>query len=203
MKKQIIISLATLFISFSAASLEQYVVDDLTVYVRRGPSAQHALIGTLNAGEKVTVLEKSEDGTYTRVKDQRGRISWIESNNLTNKESVKAQLPALTEEIAELKSKLTTTEKNQQELVDNYASQLKIAQDKIAELEISNNQLQKIADEQQSHVDSLNNQVDEKRQELILTWFTRGGLVAGIGLILGLGLPYIIPRKRKKDRWMN
>lgn len=29
-----------------------------------------------------------------------------------------------------------------------------------------------------------------------------GGGVAGIGLLLGMVLPHLIPR-RKKDRWMN
>jgi SH3 domain protein len=30
-----------------------------------------------------------------------------------------------------------------------------------------------------------------------------GGGVAGAGLLLGLLLPHMIPRRKKKDRWMN
>ena len=45
--------------------------------------------------------------------------------------------------------------------------------------------------------------LDDRRRELILQWFMYGGGVAGAGLILGLLLPHIIPRRKKRnDGWM-
>ncbi|KJY02610.1 SH3 domain-containing protein [Morganella morganii] len=46
-------------------------------------------------------------------------------------------------------------------------------------------------------------QLDDKQRDIILQWFMYGGGVAGAGLLLGLLLPHMIPRRKKKDRWMN
>lgn len=199
-----ILFLASLaMISFAAFAADKYITDDLSVYLRRGPGTQYGLIGSLKSGDKVTELETSSDGKYTRIKDDRNRISWVESELLTNSPSLKEQLPALEQQIAILQEKESNATQDKQTLIDDYTSQLTIANQKIAELEKQNNVLQTQTKEQVSQIESLNNQLDERRQSLMLTWFTRGGLVAGIGLILGLILPLVIPRRRKKDRWMS
>lgn len=199
-----ILFLASLaMISFAAFAADKYITDDLSVYLRRGPGTQYGLIGSLKSGDKVTELETSSDGKYTRIKDDRNRISWVESELLTNSPSLKEQLPALEQQIAILQEKESSATQDKQTLIDDYTSQLMIANQKIAELEKQNNVLQTQTKEQVSQIESLNNQLDERRQSLMLTWFTRGGLVAGIGLILGLILPLVIPRRRKKDRWMS
>lgn len=190
-------------ISFAAFAADKYITDDLSVYLRRGPGTQYGLIGSLKSGDKVTELETSSDGKYTRIKDDRNRISWVESELLTNSPSLKEQLPALEQQIAILQEKESSATQDKQTLIDDYTSQLTIANQKITELEKQNNVLQTQTKEQVSQIESLNNQLDERRQSLMLTWFTRGGLVAGIGLILGLILPLVIPRRRKKDRWMS
>lgn len=199
-----ILFLASLaMISFAAFAADKYITDDLSVYLRRGPGTQYGLIGSLKSGDKVTELETSSDGKYTRIKDDRNRISWVESELLTNSPSLKEQLPVLEQQIAILQEKESSATQDKQTLIDDYTSQLTIANQKIAELEKQNNVLQTQTKEQVSQIESLNNQLDERRQSLMLTWFTRGGLVAGIGLILGLILPLVIPRRRKKDRWMS
>lgn len=198
-----ILFLASLaMISFAAFAADKYITDDLSVYLRRGPGTQYGLTGSLKSGDKVTELETSSDGKYTRIKDDRNRISWVESELLTNSPSLKEQLPALEQKIAILQEKESNATQDKQTLIDDYTSQLTIANQKITELEKQNNVLQTQTNEQVSQIESLNNQLDERRQSLMLTWFTRGGLVAGIGLILGLILPLVIPRRRKKDRWM-
>ncbi|STT81786.1 arylsulfatase [Klebsiella pneumoniae] len=34
-------------------------------------------------------------------------------------------------------------------------------------------------------------------------WFMYGGGVLGVGLLLGLVLPHLVPSRKRKDRWMN
>ncbi|MHA6498813.1 TIGR04211 family SH3 domain-containing protein, partial [Escherichia coli] len=38
---------------------------------------------------------------------------------------------------------------------------------------------------------------------IIMQWFMYGGGVLGLGLLLGLVLPHLIPTRKRKDRWMN
>ena len=52
-------------------------------------------------------------------------------------------------------------------------------------------------------VNAVNVQLDDKQRTIILQWFMYGGGVAGVGLVLGLLLPHLIPRRKKKDRWMS
>lgn len=55
----------------------------------------------------------------------------------------------------------------------------------------------------QKKVNAANVQLDDKQRTIIMQWFMYGGGVAGVGLLLGLLLPHMIPRRKKNDRWMN
>ncbi len=46
-------------------------------------------------------------------------------------------------------------------------------------------------------------QLDDKQRTIIMQWFMYGGGVLGLGLLLGLVLPHLIPTRKRKDRWMN
>lgn len=182
---------------------EKYIVDDLSVYLRRGPGMQFGIVGSLKSGDKVSILNTSSDGKYSQIKDDKNRISWIETNLLSNIPSVKDQLPDLKQQIALLQEKDNNVNESRQALIDDYTNQLTIANQKITDLEKTNGELQNKTQEQQSSIDSLTSLLDKDEQSIMLMWFTRGGIVAGIGLIIGLLLPLLISRRRKKDRWMS
>lgn len=55
----------------------------------------------------------------------------------------------------------------------------------------------------QKKVSAANLQLDDKQRTIIMQWFMYGGGVLGIGLLLGLVLPHMIPSRKRKDRWMN
>jgi SH3 domain protein len=55
----------------------------------------------------------------------------------------------------------------------------------------------------QKKVNAVNLQLDDKQRTIILQWFMYGGGVAGVGLLLGLLLPHLIPRRKNNNRWMN
>ncbi|MNL74707.1 SH3 domain-containing protein [compost metagenome] len=55
----------------------------------------------------------------------------------------------------------------------------------------------------QKKVNAVNLQLDDKQRTIILQWFMYGGGVAGVGLLLGLLLPHLIPRRKSNNRWMN
>ena len=55
----------------------------------------------------------------------------------------------------------------------------------------------------QKKVTPANLQLDDKHRTIIMQWFMYGGGVLGVGLVLGLVLPLLIPSRKRKDRWMN
>ncbi|QIQ21777.1 TIGR04211 family SH3 domain-containing protein [Zophobihabitans entericus] len=182
---------------------EKYVSDDLSTFLRRGPSVQYGLSGTLNAGEKVTVLEVSADGKFTQIRDARGRVAWIESSALSDLPSLKVRIPELEQQIETLKQEIANTSDNHLNTTADLRNAVSVSETTISNLTTENQDLKLQVIALEKEIDSLNNHLDEKRQSLILTWFLYGGLVAGGGLLLGLILPIIMPRRRKKDRWMN
>lgn len=203
MKKQNIIAMLSFFaMAFDTYAIDKYVTDNVDIYLRRGPGSQYAFSNAVKAGEKVIELEKSTDGKYTRIQLNNGNTAWIETNKLNEQPSYKERFPLLKAKLAEYKEKVDNAEANQQKLVDDYVQKLKLAEETIATLQNKNTALEQQVKEQSSQIESMLNQVDDKRRDLIVTWFTYGGLVAGGGLILGLILPRIIPSRRKKDRWM-
>lgn len=191
------------FYAVSAETDDRYISDNISVYLRRGPGLQYGLVGSLKTGDKVSILEKNQDGSFTKIKDEKNRTAWIESELLTNVASAKDRLPELEQQILTLNETVTNAEQEKQSLIEDYSNQLDIARNKISKLEILKTDLEKQLEEKNAIVETLNSQLEENDQNVMLTWFTRGGIVAGSGLILGLLLPYITPRRRRKDRWMN
>lgn len=202
MKKHKIIIISFLGFVFSTNAAEKYVTDDIDIYVRRGPGANYGFSGAVKTGQKVTSLEKSDDGKYTRVQISNGKIAWIETSKLNDEPSYRERLPELEAKLAEYQDKVNNIDEHQRIIVNEYEQKLQSAEKLIETLQNKNTDLEKQVKQQKTQIDSMLNQVDDKRLDLILTWFTYGGLVAGGGLVLGLILPMIMPR-RKKDRWMR
>jgi SH3 domain protein len=204
MKKHNVIAILSLFaIAFNSYAIDKYVTDDVDIYLRRGPGSQYAFSNAVKAGEKVIELEKSVDGKYSRIQLNNGSVAWIETAKLNEQASYKERFPELEAQFAEYKDKADNADANQQKLVNEYIQKLQSAEKTIETLQSKNEVLEQQLKEQGTRIESMLNQVDDKRLDLIVTWFTYGGLVAGGGLILGLILPRIIPSRRKKDRWMR
>ncbi|MBI0005736.1 TIGR04211 family SH3 domain-containing protein [Gilliamella sp. W8126] len=204
MKKQNIITLLSFIaVAFSANAVDKYVTENVDIYLRRGPGSQYAYSNAVKAGQKVIELEKSADGKYTRIQLSNGNSAWIESNKLKDQPSFKELVPSLEAQLAEYKDKVDNAEKNQQNAIRDYAEKLQKAEQTIESLQAKNNELEQLNKQQDMKLESMLNQVDDKRRDLIVTWFTYGGLVAGGGFLLGLILPAIMPGRRKKDRWMR
>ena len=204
MKKQNIITLLSLIaMTFCANAVDKYVTENVDIYLRRGPGTQYAYSNTVKVGQRVTELGKSTDGKFTRIQLPNGNSAWIESNKLKDQPSFKELMPSLEAQLAEYKDKVDNAEKNQQNAIRDYVEKLQKAEQSIESLQAKNNELEQLNKQQEIKLESMLNQVDDKRRDLIVTWFTYGGLVAGGGLLLGLILPAIMPGRRKKDRWMR
>lgn len=201
--KNIITLFSLITLVFSVEAADKYVTENVDIYLRRGPGSQYAYTNAVKAGEKVAELEKSADGKYTRIQLPNGSSAWIESNKLKDQPSLKVLVPTLESKLAEYKDKVDNAEQYKQNAINDYSEKLKQAEQTIESLQARNKELEQINKSQETKLESMLNQVDDKRRDLIITWFTYGGLVAGGGFLLGLILPAIMPGRRKKDRWMR
>ena len=43
--------------------------------------------------------------------------------------------------------------------------------------------------------------LDADKREIAIQWFIYGGSVLGVGLLIGLILPLIMPKRRRRDGW--
>ena len=180
------------------ANAEQphYISDNLFTYLLKGPGSQYRIVGSVNAGSPVTLLETDKD--YSRVTDERGRTGWVESKFISTDVALQERLPVLETELTTLKAKLvdalTTNDGKNSDLNSTLAQR----NSQINKFETRNTQLQNELTIAQDDVRTLRAKIDTQKDDLLMKWFTYGGVVAGIGLLLGLLLPHITPRRRKR-----
>ena len=204
MKKLQLIGLT--FLSLSAtfvvqAESQRYISDELSTWVRSGPGDQYRLVGTVNAGESVALLQTN--GDYSQVRDSNGRTAWIPNTQLKDQPSLRTRVPELEKQVKDLTDKLAGIDDNWNKRTADMQQKVAGSDNAIDALKSENEQLKNQLLVAQKKVSAANVQLDDKQRTIIMQWFMYGGGVAGIGLLLGLLLPHMIPRRKKNDRWMN
>ncbi|MCL2896434.1 TIGR04211 family SH3 domain-containing protein [Brenneria tiliae] len=193
------------FILSGAAHAEEkrYVSDELLTYIHSGPGNQYRIIGTLNAGDQVTVLSVNQGAGYAQIRDDKNRTSWIPLAQLSETPSLRTRVPELESQVKDLTEKLHNIDQTWNQRTADMQQKVAASDDIINGLRGENAELKNQLIVAQKKVSAANVQLDDKQRTIILQWFMYGGGVAGIGLLLGLLLPHIIPRRKKNDRWMG
>nr|WP_240936231.1 TIGR04211 family SH3 domain-containing protein [Halomonas bachuensis] len=176
-----------------------WVSDELTTYVRSGPTDGYRIVGTLTAGEPVTLLETS--GDYSRVESDAGDRVWILSSELQESPSAQDQLPQLEQQVEQLETELAGINETWEGRVSAMTETLEAREQRIAELEARNHQLNSEADSSRQTIRQLQARLDTQEEDLLMRYFMYGGGVAGAGLLVGLIVPHLPRRRRKRDRW--
>lgn len=185
------------------AEEKRYVSDELNTWVRSGPGDSYRLVGTVNAGEEVTLLQRNEDTKYGQIKDSNGRNVWIPLAQLSTQPSLRTRVPDLENQVKTLTDKLNNIDTTWNQRTAEMQQKVAQSDSVINGLKQENQQLKNQLIVAQKKVDAANVQLDDKQRDIIIQWFVYGGGVAGFGLLIGLLLPHMIPRRKKKDRWMN
>lgn len=200
------LALGVLLSAVSASAVAQsgntaWVSDELSTYVRSGPTDGYRIVGTLTAGEEVQVLESS--GDYTRVRDSDGDAVWVLSDELQDSPSASEQLPELEARVAELTAELEGINEEWEQRVASMVETLEMREARITELENRNASLNSESDQLRQEVRSLQARLDTQEEDLLLRYFMYGGGVAGAGLVVGLIVPHLPRRRKKRDRWFQ
>ncbi|GGW24420.1 TIGR04211 family SH3 domain-containing protein [Vreelandella hamiltonii] len=185
--------------AFAQSDSQAWVSDELSTYVRSGPTDGYRIVGTLNAGEQVDVLETS--GNYTRVRSNSGDTVWVLSSELQQTPSARQQLPELQAQVEELTQELDGINDTWEQRVSSMTETLDVREQRIAELEARNHELDAQSEQARRQVRALQARLDTQEEDLLMRYFMYGGGVAGAGLLVGLVVPHLPRRRKKRDRW--
>lgn len=174
----------------------QYIKENLHTYFRSGAGSQYRIKGSIVAGDPVTVLD--HQGKYTLVRDSRNREGWVLTSELSTEPSSKIENPKLKAKITELTNKLSNLDAAWQQRVQEMQRRTQQAEQQSSVLLQENTHLKRQMDEVNSKNRNLEAMLDANKQAIAIQWFIYGGSVLGVGLLLGLLIPLLIPRRRRR-----
>ncbi|WP_432414946.1 TIGR04211 family SH3 domain-containing protein [Chromohalobacter israelensis] len=185
--------------AYAQDEAQHWVSDQLPTYVRSGPTDGYRIVGTLDSGEPVTLLERQND--YSRVRSQDGDTVWIPSRYLQDTPSARSRLPELQTRVDELTSELDGINQEWEQRVADMKTTLDERGQRIEELEARNDELNSAYGEAQETVRGLEARLDTQEQDLLLRYFMYGAGVAGAGLLVGLIVPHLPRRRKRRSGW--
>nr|WP_194956918.1 TIGR04211 family SH3 domain-containing protein [Enterovibrio baiacu] len=183
----------------AAHAQDNYISDELFTYMHSGPGTQFRIIGSVDAGTKVTVVDRNRNAGYTQVLDERGRKGWVESKYVSNQPGLKTRMPALEKELTQVKSALANAQGDSEAKTKGLIESLEQRNAQLKELETHTSELNQKLIDAQSEIRELRARIDTQKDDLLMRWFTYGAMVAGAGLLFGLILPHLIPRRKKRN----
>lgn len=201
MSKLIKITLSALLLSsaFNALAETAYVTENLNTYLRKGAGDNFKIAGAIQAGEPVTVLNRQE--RYTLIRDSRNREAWILNSELSSTPSSKSENPRLKAQVQELTTKLNNIDNDWKQRTAKMQRRSIDSNQKSSQLLEENSQLKRELEITKNKNRDLEAMLDAGKREIAIQWFIYGGSVLGVGLILGLILPLIFPKRRRNDGW--
>lgn len=183
----------------SAYAETQYVTENLSTYLRRGAGEQFKIAGMIQSGEQVNVLE--QQGKYSLIRDGKNREAWILTAELSKTPSSKLENPQLKAQIQELTLKLNHLDSDWQQRTVEMQRRTKQSEQQSNELLEQNAQLKRELEITKNKNRDLEAVLDAGKREIAVQWFIYGGCVLGFGLLLGLIIPHILPRRKRRDDW--
>ena len=183
----------------SAYAETQYVTENLNTYLRRGAGEQFKIAGMIQSGEQVNVLE--QQGKYSLIRDGKNREAWILTAELSKTPSSKLENPQLKAQIQELTLKLNHLDSDWQQRTVEMQRRTKQSEQQSNELLEQNAQLKRELEITKNKNRDLEALLDAGKREIAVQWFIYGGCVLGFGLVLGLIIPHILPRRKRRDDW--
>ena len=197
----------------------QYISDAMTVPLRTGPTTRYRISNNLKVGTRLTVLEVSEDGTFSKVRTYRGTEGWVRTQHLTSKPAAKdllttankhvSQLKAsqqeLKAELAELKKSKQNTDKDLKQMsvshdkVSQQLTEIKTISGRALELDRDNDRLLHENEALKNELDVLKADNQRLSDEADSDAFMSGAFAVLLGVLITLLIPRMMPKK--KTEW--
>lgn len=183
--------------SLSTQAQTQYISENLNTYMRKGAGDNFKISGAIQAGEKVTILDKRE--RYSLIKDSRNREGWVLNSDLSDTASPKELIPQLNQQVQDLTNRLSKIDTEWQQRTAEMQRRTQDAVQKSSDLVEENAQLKRELETLKNKNRDLETMHDSEKREIVIQWFIYGGAVLGAGLLLGLLVPFLIPRRKRNS----
>lgn len=203
----------------ASAQTVQYVQDFVKVPVRTGKSTQNKILRMLPSGTRVEVLEVSEEEGYSRIRTPQGIEGWLLSRYLMDEPTARERLARaeqelarqheeterLKHEISTLKAHKAEVERSNEELqssnedLSEELSNIRRTASRALAIERENDQFREEVTAKTEELDALLRENATLKDRSRREWFIVGAGVVLAGFVLGLIIPHIPWRRRK--RW--
>ncbi len=175
-----------------------YITENLSTYMRKGAGDQFKISGSIQAGEKITVLDRKE--RFVLIRDSRNREGWVLASEVSQTASPKELIPQLQQQVQDLNGRLAKIDSDWQQRTVEIQRRSNESQKQTSDLLAENAQLKREMEILKNKNRSLETMQDSEKRSIAIQYFIYGGSVLVVGLILGLILPYLAPR-RKSGGW--
>lgn len=174
-----------------AQQATHFITDDVDIYMHSGPGTQYRILGTIEAGQSVTLLNESQND-YSKIRDHKNREGWVISELVKKGTGLRNRLPIVEAELAKAKQTLAQLDQSS----ESVTQQLTAANQQILSLE---SELAS-ASQQRDHAIKELNAIQDNAQSRM---WQQGALIAGLGALIGIFLVYLPrPQRKKSSRWM-
>ncbi len=185
----LVLATVTLFCN-TATAATGYISDNVYVYMHTGPSAKFRILGSVIAGSKIEIIEKSADGAYTKITDEKGRSGWVQSEFASTELSIKERFEAL-----QSKYQALTSDNEQLTLQSSQVNQ-------------NNSQLEQRITTLSSELAAAKREKTEIEAKLVgedaeiqIKWLLNGGILVIVSLLIGVLITFIPSKKKNKGNW--
>ena len=178
----------------------RWVSDNLSSYVRSGPTDGYRIVGTLSSGQQVQLLATQDN--YSQVRSANGNAVWIPSGDLQSVPGHAERVPQLEQQVAQLSEELADINGTWEARVQGMQETLDARKTLIDELQTARTAVDAELTSAQSQLREAQAQLGSEQQQVLMRYMVYGGGIAGAGLLLGLVLPPLLRSgKKRNDGW--
>ena len=199
MKKKLRTALlsAVLLGASTQAFAADYIAENLSTYMRKGAGNQFKIAGSIQAGEPVTVLDKKDN--FVLIRDSRNREGWVLASEISQTASPRELIPQLQQEVQTLTAKLKNMDSDWQRRTAEMQRRSQDAEKQSSNLFEENAQLKRELEIVKNKNRNLEIMQDAEKRTIAIQYFIYGGSVLVVGLLLGLIIPIILPKRRSRN----
>ena len=199
MKKKLRTALlsAVLLGASTQAFAADYIAENLSTYMRKGAGNQFKISGSIQAGEPVTVLDKKDN--FVLIRDSRNREGWVLASEISQTASPRELIPQLQQEVQTLTAKLKNMDGDWQRRTAEMQRRSQDAEKQSSNLFEENAQLKRELEIVKNKNRNLEIMQDAEKRTIAIQYFIYGGSVLVVGLLLGLIIPIILPKRRSRN----